>query len=81
VAEVTWESGLSEAIQAAKAEQYELEAKINTSRARQRYLDHLSKNKEEGTIDEDDETCILCQCEFNRGFMTQWYAFYSCDYD
>ena len=75
VAEVTWESGLDLAIQAAKAEQNELEAKINTGRARHRYLDHLSKNKEDGTADEEDEACILCRCEFNRGFITQWYAF------
>lgn len=54
------------------AERMELEGKINTSRARQRYLNHLAKNKEEGITDDDDEACILCRCDFKRGFITQW---------
>lgn len=69
VAEVTWlDSTLAGALQACRTEQTELEAKINTSRARQRYLDHLAKND---GMNEEDETCILCRCDFTRGFITQ----------
>ncbi|KAH7911867.1 SNF2 family N-terminal domain-containing protein [Hygrophoropsis aurantiaca] len=71
VSEVIWEGGVVAAIEASEAEQIELEGKINTGRARQRYLDHLAKNKEDGIMDEDDETCILCRCDFKRGFVTQ----------
>ena len=74
VAEVTWDSTLVEAIEGCKREQTDFAAKINTNRARQRYLDHLAKHKDDRTIDEDEETCILCQCEFKRGFITQWCA-------
>lgn len=76
VTEATWdeEQGLAGAIQECKLEQNELEAKINTGRARHRYLQHLAKNQEEGIADEDDETCILCRNEFERGYITQWYA-------
>jgi E3 ubiquitin-protein ligase SHPRH len=56
---------------ATKDERAELGDKIKTVRARQRYLDNLFKNKEV-TMDDDDESCILCQCEFTRGFITQW---------
>lgn len=75
VAEVTWEGALEDAIQECVTERTALAAKINTDRARQRYLEHLAKNKDEGVVDEDEETCILCRCDFNRGFITQWYAF------
>jgi E3 ubiquitin-protein ligase SHPRH len=51
--------------------------KINTTRARQRYLDHLAndrgKSLGDGDSDEDENCCILCRCEFKRGFITQWY--------
>ena len=53
-----------------EAERRELEDRINTSRARQRYLEHLA-NKD-GFSDEEDEACILCRCDFKRGFITQW---------
>jgi Protein involved in mRNA turnover and stability len=72
VAEVTWETTIAEAIQECKAEQNDLAGKINTNRARQRYLNHLSMHKDDQTMNEDEETCILCQCEFKRGFITQW---------
>lgn len=74
VAEVTWESTIGVALQESAAERNELEAKINTSRARQRYLEHLAQNKEAGDDDDDDDegSCILCRCEFIRGFITQW---------
>ncbi|KIK98364.1 hypothetical protein PAXRUDRAFT_9577 [Paxillus rubicundulus Ve08.2h10] len=70
VAEVVWEGGLVNAMTATESERVELGDKIKTVRARQRYLDNLSKNKE-GTMDDDDESCILCQCGFTRGFITQ----------
>ena len=57
-------------MQATVFDQTELEGKINTSRARQRFLDHLAKNKEDGATDEDDECCILCRCSFTRGYIT-----------
>ncbi|KIJ64355.1 hypothetical protein HYDPIDRAFT_154792 [Hydnomerulius pinastri MD-312] len=71
VAEVIWDGSVDDAMEATKTEQTDLGNKINTGRARQRYLDHLAKNKEDGTMDEDDECCILCRCEFTRGFITQ----------
>jgi E3 ubiquitin-protein ligase SHPRH len=76
VADAEWEGDITTAIQACITERRDLEAKVNTNRARQRYLDHLVKNKEEGIADDDDDndTCILCKYEFNRGYMTQWYV-------
>lgn len=49
-----------------------LDTKINAARARLRYMDNLSKLHEEGTMDEDDKTCILCKCDFIRGYITHW---------
>ena len=72
VVEGTWETTLEEAIQNCKAEQADLDGKINTSRARRRYLDHLAKNQEQGMEDEDDGCCILCRCDFTRGYITPW---------
>lgn len=46
---------------------------MNTTRARQRYLDNLV-NHDELESDDDDRACILCRCDFTRGFITQWYA-------
>lgn len=71
VTEVTWESTIQVALQESAAERNELEAKINTSRARHRYLEHLAQNKEDGDEDEDEESCILCRCDFVRGYITQ----------
>ncbi|KAG1773736.1 SNF2 family N-terminal domain-containing protein [Suillus placidus] len=71
VTEALWEGTIALAMEECAAERMELEGKINTSRARQRYLNHLAKNKEEGITDEDDEACILCRCDFKRGFITQ----------
>lgn len=75
VAEATWEGPVVEAITRVENERAELDVKINTGRARQRYLEHLAKSQEEGTMDEDDECCILCKCEFTRGYITQWFVF------
>ncbi|KIK38243.1 hypothetical protein CY34DRAFT_402958 [Suillus luteus UH-Slu-Lm8-n1] len=71
VTEAIWEGTVVLAMEECTVERMELEGKINTSRARQRYLNHLAKNKEEGITDEDDEACILCRCDFKRGFITQ----------
>ncbi|KAK7030788.1 SNF2 family helicase [Favolaschia claudopus] len=70
VAEVEYEGTTAEALLKFATEQRDLSAKINTNRARQRYLDHLSKDKVSGDNDEDEETCILCKCDFIRGFIT-----------
>jgi E3 ubiquitin-protein ligase SHPRH len=72
VAEVAWQGRLQDAKEACIVEQNDIEDRIKTNRARQRYLVHLAKNVEDGTVDEDDETCILCRCEFARGFITPW---------
>ncbi|KAJ7180438.1 SNF2 family N-terminal domain-containing protein [Mycena filopes] len=71
VADVDFENTAAQALLECANEQRDLAAKINTNRARQRYLDHLSKDKVNGEKDEDDETCILCKCDFIRGFITQ----------
>ncbi|KAF7984569.1 hypothetical protein HWV62_13783 [Athelia sp. TMB] len=72
VAEVTWDHSVTEAIEQCDQEKQELEVKINTNRARQRFLDHLAKNTQDGGtgMDEDDDGCILCRCEFQRGYIT-----------
>ena len=72
VAQAEWEGTLANAMTDVRQQQADLETKINAARARQRYMDNLSKSHEEGTSDEDDKTCILCKCEFVRGYITQW---------
>ncbi|KAI0830062.1 SNF2 family N-terminal domain-containing protein [Trametes gibbosa] len=71
VAEADWEGDVQDATKDLWDQQAALETKINTARARQRYMDNLSKSHEEGTIDEDEKTCILCKCDFIRGYITQ----------
>lgn len=75
VTEITWEGDVRVAIASARADQTDLDAKINTGRARQRYLDHLAKSQKEGDVDQDDRCCVLCRCEFSRGYITQWCVF------
>ncbi|RPD76905.1 hypothetical protein L226DRAFT_459082 [Lentinus tigrinus ALCF2SS1-7] len=70
VAEAEWEGSLASATHDLRQQQTDLETKINAARARQRYMDNLSKSHEEGTLDEDDKTCILCKCDFLRGYIT-----------
>ncbi|KAK7680847.1 hypothetical protein QCA50_016157 [Cerrena zonata] len=70
VAEAEWEGSLAEALTKVQTERAELEIKIVKGRARQRYLDNLAKNQEEGDTSEDDDCCILCKCEFSRGYIT-----------
>lgn len=72
VAEVEWHGGLEDALTGSIAEGVALDTVIKTNRARQRYLENLAKNRDEGGTKEDEETCILCRCDFIRGFITQW---------
>ncbi|KDQ50603.1 hypothetical protein JAAARDRAFT_580714 [Jaapia argillacea MUCL 33604] len=71
VSAVDWEGTIPQAIHEALANETSLGVQINTGRARHRYLDHLAKAQYEGTMDEDEEACILCRCEFVRGYITQ----------
>lgn len=72
VADVEWEEdSIRAAIQACVTERAKLEAKINTTRARFRYLDNLARNKDTDNMDDENE-CVLCRCEFNRGYITHW---------
>ncbi|VDB95380.1 unnamed protein product [Peniophora sp. CBMAI 1063] len=64
--EAEWQGGVDEAIEASDALQAELDGKIKTGRARERYLQHLT---EEG--DDEEDGCILCRCDFNRGYLTE----------
>ena len=75
VTDAVWEEAtIAMALQASLAERTTLETKMNMTRARQRYLDNLVNNHDEREPDEDDKACILCRCDFTRGFITQWYA-------
>ena len=73
VAEVEWEEeSVEAAIQVCVTDKASLDAKMNTARARQRYLENLSQTQDNDDIDEDDKACILCRCDFTRGYITQW---------
>ncbi|KAG7085953.1 hypothetical protein E1B28_003481 [Marasmius oreades] len=69
VAEVEFEGSRLDALHNAQDDVTILDGKINTNRARQRYLENLASLG--GQDDEEDERCcILCRCEFERGFIT-----------
>ncbi|KAJ3979483.1 SNF2 family N-terminal domain-containing protein [Lentinula detonsa] len=70
VAEVEFEGSRQDALDETESETKNLEAKIIATRAHQRYLDHLVKSNEEDELDEDGKCCILCRCDFERGFIT-----------
>lgn len=74
VVAATWEGDVEVAIQQCIQERVTLDAKINMNRARHRYMLHLAKRREQGLVDEDEETCILCRTDFIRGFITPWYV-------
>ena len=75
VAEADWEGDVRGALIETHANRKELEAKVNTGRARQRYLEHLAKSQE-GDADEDERCCTLCRNDFTRGYITQWYVMF-----
>ncbi|KAF8963293.1 SNF2 family N-terminal domain-containing protein [Flammula alnicola] len=70
VAEVEWEEeSVMAAIRVCVTEKANVEAKMNTTRARYRYLDNLSQNQNSDFL-EDEKDCVLCRCEFARGYVT-----------
>jgi E3 ubiquitin-protein ligase SHPRH len=71
VTEVEWEGDILAAIETCKAQQADMDTMINTARARMRYLEHLVTDKST-IMDEDENSCVLCKCDFKRGYMTQW---------
>ncbi|KDQ23693.1 hypothetical protein PLEOSDRAFT_1048636 [Pleurotus ostreatus PC15] len=71
VAQPTIETTLPDTINAIQVELQELDAKINTSKARHRYLAHLAQaGNVQPEDDDDDRACILCRHDFIRGFIT-----------
>lgn len=72
VVDIELEKPLAESLQDTEAEAADYLGKIHTSRARQRYLDHLAERDKGAGSDEDEDCCILCRCEFKRGFITKW---------
>ena len=72
VAEVEYEGTQELALDETRKEAADLEDKVKTNHARQRYLENLASREEDD--DEDQDCCILCRCEFERGFITAWYV-------
>ncbi|KAH9001925.1 SNF2 family N-terminal domain-containing protein [Lactarius hatsudake] len=70
VRDAEWGDEVEQALRNNRAAQAELERKINTGRARQRFLAHLSEAQDAGE-GEVEEGCILCGNEFIRGYITQ----------
>ncbi|KAF8654783.1 hypothetical protein AX16_003438 [Volvariella volvacea WC 439] len=71
VMDVTWDGSREAAVRECLEEEKDLTSKLTKHRARQRYLDNLTKQRDEGRMDEEDEACVLCRCEFVRGYITQ----------
>lgn len=67
--EVEWEGDLAVAIANTHTEEVTFNEAINKHHARQRYLHNLTSSDDE---EDEDNTCILCKCDFVRGFVTQW---------
>ena len=73
VVDVEWENSVTAALELCQAEKVELDTKINTTRARHRYLVNLARDNDDESDDGDgDQSCILCRCDFTRGFITHW---------
>ncbi|KAF7356798.1 SNF2 family helicase [Mycena venus] len=70
VADVEFENTAAQALLECAQAQQKLATDINNNRAKQRFLDNLAKDKSSGEEDEDEKTCILCRCDFIRGFIT-----------
>lgn len=71
VADPEIEGRTDDAIEGCRAELVVLSAFINERRARYRYLSNLSGSNQTGKAAQEEETCILCCCEFRRGYITQ----------
>ncbi|KAI6002459.1 SNF2 family N-terminal domain-containing protein [Pisolithus orientalis] len=70
VVDVVWEGDVRVAMNTCEQEYRDLGRKIATGRARHRYLENLGKTQGDGSMDEDDKTCVLCRCDFLQGFIT-----------
>lgn len=77
VVQAEWDGQIEDAIAEEVAKYKQLDTKITVGRARQRYLANLVHNKAKMAEDDDDDVCILCKCEFIRGYITQWCALFS----
>lgn len=75
VAEVTWETTIVEEIEKTEAEEANCNKKINELQARGRFLNNLVENDEK---EEEDRICVLCRCDFTKGFITHWYGTFLC---
>lgn len=73
--EATWEDSVDAALADITREQADLQKKIDVGRARQRYLEHLAESQHEGEVDDDERCCVLCRCDFVRGYLTSWCVF------
>ena len=78
--EATWdpEDTVDIALARIAREQADMQKKIDTGHARQRYLGHLAQSRNEDVIEEEEQCCVLCRCEFVRGYITQWCALDIC---
>ena len=74
VRDVEWEGEINDAIAKTYAEEATSHNEINRHHARRRYLQYLADNEDEA---EEDKTCVLCKCEFVRGFITQWWVHFT----
>jgi E3 ubiquitin-protein ligase SHPRH len=67
VAVAVWEEDtLEEALVNCLEEYSAMEKAVNARQARQRYLNGLFNGGDE---EEDEPTCVLCKCEFQKGVM------------
>ncbi|KAJ8517090.1 hypothetical protein ONZ45_g5672 [Pleurotus djamor] len=72
VAQPTIETTLEDTIAEITTQLETLNLKINTGRSRDRYLKHLAEGGMEGqSVDDEERVCILCRCDFVRGYITQ----------
>lgn len=76
VAEVEFNGTREDALHDSEKEKKDMDAQLTAKRAHQRYLENLVKSNEDDELDEDDKCCILCRCDFERGFLTNWWVFH-----
>jgi len=65
-----WEGSIDDVIRDKTDTQQTLDVRIRAGLSKQKYLSDLVQS--EG--DDDEEICILCKCEFVRGFITSWFV-------